>query len=120
MCLCGLAVYAVCRTVFFCILVHAYCSYLTDLYDYFASFFGDYCMGNSGLFESVPPLRHDALADILCFFCITLVTSSNIFKSLISELIGLYFYGVGMDMNFISLDGLEMANLLAADFLLSL
>ena len=77
-------------------------------------------MGNSGLFESVPPLRHDALADILCFFCITLVTSSNIFKSLISGLIGLYFYGVGMDMNFISLDGLEMAKLLAADFFLSL
>ena len=84
------------------------------------NFFGDISVWNSGLFDSVPPLRHDALADILCFFCITLVTSSNIFKSLISRLFGLSFYGVGMDMNTISLDGLEMANLLAPDFLLSL
>ena len=39
---CGLTDYAVCRTVFFLILVHAYCSYLTDLYEYFAGyFFGD-------------------------------------------------------------------------------
>ena len=51
-------------------LVHAYFSYLTDSYEYFAGhfFWRYYCLGNSGLFDSAPPLRHDALAEILCIF----------------------------------------------------
>ena len=50
-----------------CILVLA-CSCMTDSYDFYAGIFLEiFLFGNSGLFDSVPPLRHDALADILCF-----------------------------------------------------
>ena len=64
-------------------------------------FFGDISVWKFWIIWFCSTVETWCLGWYFMLFCITLVTSSNIFKSLISGLIGLYFYGVGMDMNFI-------------------
>ena len=64
-------------------------------------FFGDISVWKFWIIWLCSTIETWCLGWYFMLFCIILVISSNIVKSLISGLFGLFLYGVDMDMNFI-------------------